>query len=60
MPYNPNSNLSVGIPVPSTAEDMIRIFPQLVSVIQQQERRIAELENKIRSLEVIGGNVNQV
>jgi hypothetical protein len=39
---------------------MIRIFPQLVSKIQQQEQRIAELENKVRSMEVIGGNVNQV
>ena len=58
MPYNPN--LSGGIPIPSTVEEMIRIFPQLVSKIQQQEQRIAELESKIRSLEVIGGNVNQV
>lgn len=49
-----------GIPIPSTAEEMIRVFPQLVSMLQQQERRIAELENKMRSLEVIGGNVNQV
>jgi len=60
MPYNPNSNLSGGIPIPSTVEEMIRIFPQLVSKIQQQEQRIAELENKVRSMEVIGGNVNQV
>jgi len=61
MPYNPNiNNMSGGIPIPSTPEELIRIFPQLVTVIQQQGQRIAELENKVRSMEVIGGNGNQM
>ena len=62
MHYRANVNPTGmgGIPIPSTVEEMIRIFPQLVSKIQQQEQRIAELESKIQSLEVIGGNVNQM
>ena len=55
-----NTNIPCGIPIPSTPEELIRIFPQLVSMLQQQEQRIVELENKVRSLEVIGGNVNQM
>jgi len=47
MPYNPNiNNMSGGIPIPSTPEELIRIFPQLVTVIQQQGQRIAELETQ--------------
>ena len=61
MPYNPNIyNAGGQIPIPSTIEEMIRFFPQLVSAIQRQEQRIAELERKMSTVEVIGGNVNQV
>ena len=59
MPYNPNGGLN-NLTVPTSAEEMLRTYPILVSTIQKLENKIAELENKIRSLEVIGGNGNQV
>ena len=59
MPYNSNGS-DTGIPIPRNADEMIRVFPQLVSVIRTLQSRISTLENKIRSLETIGGNVNQL
>ena len=59
MPYNPNGGVN-NLTVPTSAEEMLRTYPILVSTIQKLENKITELENKIRSLEVIGGNVNQM
>jgi len=62
MHYSPN-NLNDSfqtVPVPSSPEEVIRIFPQLVSMLQNLQNRISALENKIKSLETIPGNSNQL
>ena len=58
MPYLPN-NAAGMLSIPANAEEMVRMFPVLVSTIHRLEQKISELENKVKSLEVIGGNVNQ-
>ena len=63
MPYNPNLssvNSLSGIPVPNSPEEAVRAFPALLSALMQMQNRISELENKIRSMETIGGNGNQL
>ena len=61
MLYNSNDSNNLPIPVSvRTPEEMIRIYPLLVSALHQMNSRIALLENKIKSLETIGGNGNQV
>lgn len=59
-PYLGNTNVIGGIPIPSSQEEMLRIFPQLVSVLTQLQNRIDQLETRLKSIETIGGNVNQV
>ncbi len=59
MRYNSRVEIG-GIPIPKNPEEMLRIFPMLVSRIMQLESRLSALENKIKSLETIGGNENQV
>ncbi|MBO4633276.1 MAG: hypothetical protein J5858_15260 [Lentisphaeria bacterium] len=54
------SNPSAGIPIPSSPEEMIRIFPQLVSTMQKMQSEIAELERIVKSMETIPGNGNQL
>ena len=57
---NPSFNSLSGISIPNSPEDMLRMFPALLSAFQSMQNRITELENKIKSLEVIGGNGNQM
>lgn len=59
MPYNPNGGVN-NLTVPTSAEEMLRTYPALISTIQKLENKITELENKVKALEVIGGNVNQL
>lgn len=61
MHYNPNNlNSSNSIPIPGDPQELIRIFPQLVLALQQLQIRINALENAVKSLETIPGNVNQL
>ena len=61
MHYSPNNlNPSNSIPIPNDPQELIRIFPQLVSMLQDLQNRISALENKVKELETIPGNVNQL
>ena len=61
MHYSPNNlNSNNSIPIPGNPQELIRIFPQLVSMLQNLQNRISALENKIKSLETIPGNSNQL
>ena len=49
-----------GLSLPRSADEMIRNFPALLSALRTMEAKISSLEQKINSLEKIGGNGNQL
>ncbi|MBO4304816.1 MAG: hypothetical protein J6A21_09555 [Lentisphaeria bacterium] len=49
-----------GLSLPGSPEEMIRNFPALLSALRIMEAKISSLEQKINSLEKIGGNGNQL
>ena len=55
-----SNNTVGGVPIPSTPEEMLRVFPQLVSALVQLQNRINQLEIRLKSVETIGGNGNQL
>lgn len=55
-----NTNLVSGVKIPSSPEELVRIFPQLLSSLQTIETKIQELENHIKALETISGEGTQV
>ncbi len=59
-PYLGNTNVIGGIPIPSTPEEILRVFPQLVSALTQLQNQLNQFETRLKSLETIGGNGNQV
>lgn len=55
-----NTNLVSGVKIPSSPEEVVRIFPQLLSSLQNIQAKIQELENRIKALETISGEGTQV
>lgn len=55
-----NTNLVSGVKIPSSPEEVVRIFPQLLSSLQTIQTKIQELENRMKALETISGEGTQV
>lgn len=57
---NPSVSILNGLKTPATPEDLLRIFPQLLSSLQTIQNRLNELERRVRGMETISGEGNQV